>query len=130
MSRAYRAAIVVLFAMMALAAMSYLSKRFAHGDVEKGVAAVQEHLYGAGGEAAFRERVGAEYGLPHPELRWWGKVTSNFYGVVQVTLVAEEAGHEEKKFVWEIGLISGDLVPKNDAAAALLHLLASPGSAE
>jgi len=122
MHRAYRATIVVLFAMMAVAAMSYLSNRFAKGDVEKAVAAVQEHLYGVGGEAAFRERVGAEYGLAHPELRWWGKVTSNFYGVVQVTLVAGGGGHEEE-FIWEIGLISGDLVPKNDAAAGLLRLL-------
>jgi hypothetical protein len=128
MRRAYRATIVVLFAMMALTAMSYLSARFAKGDVEKAVAAVQAHLYGAGGEAAFRDRLGEEYRLARPELRWWGRVSSNFYGVVQVTLVAAEAGHEEE-FVWEIGLISGDLVPKNDAAARLLRLVASPASA-
>jgi len=122
MQRAYRAIVVVLFAMMALAAMSYLSNRFAKGDVEKAVAAVQDHLYGARGEAAFRELLREEYGLAHPELRWWGRVTSNFYGVVRVTLVAEGGGHEEE-FVWEIGLISGDLMPKNDAAARLLRLL-------
>jgi len=122
MQRAYRATVVVLFAMMALAAMSYLSNRFAKGDVEKAVAAVQAHLYGARGEAAFREILGEKYGLVHPELRWWGRVTSNFYGVVKVTLVAK-GGDREEEFVWEIGLVSGDLVPKNDAAAGLLRVL-------
>jgi hypothetical protein len=128
MHRAYRAAIVVLFAMMALTAMSYLSSRFARGDREKGVAAVQDHLYAGGGEAAFRDLLAKEYGLADPQLRWWGRVTSNFYGVVQVTLVAQGAG-QEQEFVWEIGLISGDLVPKNDAAASLLQRLAQANGA-
>jgi len=128
MQRAYRAIVVVVFAMMALTVMSYLSERFAHGDVEKAVAAVQDHLYGADGEAAFRERLAQQYGLTDPELRWWGKVTSNFYGVVQVTLVAAAPGREEE-FVWEIGLMSGDLVPKNDAAASLLRRVAPPETA-
>lgn len=128
MQQAYRAAIVLLFAMMALAAMSYLSGRFAQGDVEKAVAAVQAHLYGEGGEAALREWLGQGYGLTHPELRWGGRVTSDFYGVVQVTLVARETGRAVE-FVWEMGLISGELVPKNEAAAALLRLAAPVSSA-
>lgn len=123
MQRSYRVIVIVLFAMMAFTVMSYLSERFEQGDIEKAVTAVQAHLYGDNGEAAFRERLGQQFGLTDPELRWWGRLVSNFYGVVQVTLVARD-GDQKKEFVWEMGLVSGDLVPKNEAAATLMHILA------
>jgi hypothetical protein len=130
--RPYRIVVVVTFAMLALATMSYLARSFAKGDSKRAVEAVQDHLQAIGGEAAIRKVLSDRYHMAAPELSWWGRVTSNFYGVVRVTLVAKEADREEQ-FVWEFGLISGELVPKNDAAAELLQKMelqadAQPGS--
>jgi len=124
-SRLYRTVVVVIFAMLALVTMGYLSGRFAEGDTKRAVEAVQDHLMAAGGEeSALRTVLSDHYGMANPELSWWGRITSNFYGVVRVTLVAKEAGREEE-FAWEFGLVSGELVPKNDNAAVLLRSVES-----
>jgi hypothetical protein len=123
-TRVYRAAVLLLFALMALAVMQYLSGRFARRDVVQGVEAVQAHLYGDGGEATFRQRLAAGFHLQDPELQWWGRVVSDFYGIVQVTLVARE-GEREVTCVWKIALLSGDLSPENPEAVALLRFLAA-----
>jgi hypothetical protein len=121
----YRTVVVVTFAILALATMSYLSGRFAKGDAKQAVEAVQDHLrFAAGGESAVRGLLADRYGMASPELSWWGRITSSFYGVVQVTLVAREADREVE-FIWELGLISGELVPKNDNAAVLLRSVES-----
>jgi hypothetical protein len=127
-SRIYRTVVIVTFAMLALVTMSYLSGSFAKGDAKRAVEAVQDHLMAGGGEAAVRAVLADRYGMANPELSWWGRITSNFYGIVRVTLVAKEAGREEE-FVWEFGLVSGELAPKNDNAAVLLRSVESQDGA-
>ena len=117
-NRVYRTVVIVAFAILAVFTMTYLSGSFAKGDEKRAVEAVRDHLMPGGDEAAVRAVLADRYGMANPELSWWGKITSNFYGVVRVTLVAKEAGREEE-FVWEFGLVSGELAPKNDNAAVL-----------
>jgi hypothetical protein len=127
-NRVYRTVVVVAFAILAVFTMSYLSGSFAKGDRKRAVEAVRAHLMAGGSDAAVRAVLADRFGMANPELSWWGKITSNFYGVVRVTLIAKEAGRVEE-FVWEFGLISGKLVPKNDNAAALLHAIDAPRDA-
>ncbi len=106
---------------LALGASAYLSRSYARGDVRRGVRAVRGHLEAAcGGEAGLRRLIAERFGLARPRLTWRGRVVSDFYGVVEVDLVAEGSGGS-RTFVWEMGLVSGDLAPRNEAAAALLR---------
>lgn len=113
---------------MAGAASLYLSRSYRHADVRHGVEAVQAHLYGEVGEARLAQLLESRFDLQQPRLEWRGRVTSNVYGVVEVVLTARDASREVR-CVWEMGLVSGDLAARNDAAAALLRA-ASPATKE
>lgn len=120
MSPAARTLSLVLCAVLAVAASLMLSRGYQHADVRHGVEAVQAHLYRDGGEARLVQLLEASFELQRPSLEWRGRVVSNVYGVVEVTLTARDRAHAVG-CVWEMGLISGELVARNDAAATLLR---------
>jgi len=128
MSPALRTAATLLLVALAAAASLYLSRSYHHADVRHGVEAVQAHLYGEVGEARLIQLLESRFDLKHPRLEWRGRVTSNVYGVVEVTLTARDAAREVR-CVWEMGLISGDLAPRNDPGATLLRAV-KPAAAD
>ncbi len=116
---------------MAGAASLYLSRSYNHADVRHAVEAVQAHLYGEVGEARLVQLLESHFDLQRPSLEWRGQVTSNVYGMVEVILTARDTSREVR-CVWEMGLISGELVAHNDAAATLLRAVmpAAEGAGE
>ena len=128
MSPALRTTGTLLCIVLAAAASLYLSRSYRHADLRHGVEAVQAHLYGETGEARLIQLLESRFHLHNPRLEWRGRVTSKVYGVVEVTLTARDASREVR-CIWEMGLVSGDLAPRNDAAATLLRAVAPPAEA-
>jgi len=125
MSPALRTTGTLLCIVLAAAASLYLSRSYSHADVRHGVEAVQAHLYGEVGEARLIQLLESHFDLRRPRLEWRGRVTSKVYGVVEVTLTARDTSREVR-CIWEMGLVSGDLAPRNDAAATLLRAISAP----
>ncbi len=119
----------LLLVIMAGAVSLYLSRSYGHADVRHGVEAVQAHLYGEAGEARLIRLLASHFDLQRPSLEWRGRVTSNVYGVVEVTLTARDASREVR-CVWEMGLVSGELAARNGAAATLLRAVAAETDAD
>ncbi len=129
MSSPLRTLTTLLLIVAAGAVSLYLSRSYRHADVRHGVEAVQAHLYGEGGEAHLISLLETHFHLQSPRLEWRGRVVSNVYGVVEVVLTARDATREVR-CVWEMGLVSGDLVARNEAAATLLRAVDGAGSEE
>jgi len=120
MSAPLRTVATLFVAISAFAASFYLARAYRQADVRHGVAAVQAHLYGDGGEPHLIQLLTATFDLHEPRLAWRGRVTSDTYGVVEVVLTARDAVRAVR-CVWEMGLISGELVARNEQAATLLR---------
>jgi len=120
MAAPLRTVATLFLAISAVAASFYLARAYRQADVRDGVAAVQAHLYGDAGEPHLIQLLEATFALRGPNLEWRGRVTSDTYGVVEVVLTARDAVRTVR-CVWEMGLISGELVARNEGAATLLR---------
>jgi hypothetical protein len=104
-------AVVVLI--LGVAAVHYLQFRFDRSDIEHAVQAVRATRPGGPQGATIEEQIGARYGVPAPNIRWFSEIESKARGIVEVR--AKVPGSQDE-LIWRVDLVRFSVSPATPAA--------------